>query len=122
MKIVDIDTTGDPLVTETGEIISELIGAAGNDLEVPNHSLARIVIPPGKSSALHYHKISQETYFVLQGKGELQVGDESVTVSAGQACYIPAGLTHKISNQSQEDLVFLAVCVPAWLPEDSFEI
>jgi mannose-6-phosphate isomerase-like protein (cupin superfamily) len=122
MKIVDIDELADPLVTQTGEIIYELIGAAGDESEIPNHSLARIVLPPGKSSSLHYHKISQETYYILQGVGLLKVGDETERVSAGQACYIPAGQVHQISNQTEHDLVFLAVCTPAWIPEDSFEV
>jgi mannose-6-phosphate isomerase-like protein (cupin superfamily) len=122
MKIIDISMLENPLVTETGEIIYELIGAAGTDLDIPNHSLAKIVIPPGKSSTLHYHKRSQESYFILEGLGQMIVGDESETVTAGQACYIPAGQTHQINNQTQEDLVFLAVCTPAWVAEDSFEV
>jgi mannose-6-phosphate isomerase-like protein (cupin superfamily) len=27
---------------------------------------------------------------------------------------------HQIFNPAKENLVFLAVCVPAWQPEDSF--
>jgi mannose-6-phosphate isomerase-like protein (cupin superfamily) len=29
---------------------------------------------------------------------------------------------HQISNQKDEDLLFIAVCVPAWSPADSFDI
>ena len=62
MKTTDWKDIQNPLETETGEIIYELIGAAQNDGRKPNHSLARIIIPPGKSSSTHYHKISEESY------------------------------------------------------------
>jgi mannose-6-phosphate isomerase-like protein (cupin superfamily) len=29
---------------------------------------------------------------------------------------------HQVFNHGDEDLVFLAACVPAWQPEDSFDV
>jgi len=111
-----------PLVTDSGEIIYELVGLAVCGEHNPNHSLAQIVIPPGKSSSLHYHKISQETYFILEGEGKMSVDEEKFTLHEGQACLIEPRETHQISNEGGIDLVFLAVCVPAWVPADSYEV
>ena len=120
MYVTPLNSENEPLRTETGEIISELIGKTLG--EQPNHSLARIVIPTGKSSAPHYHKTSHETYFNLAGQGQMQVGDKVFVLGPGQACHIEPEEIHQITNPWEDDLVFLAVCVPPWVPEDSFEV
>lgn len=120
MKIADPSLITEPLITPTGEIIAEIIGKAVGD--ECNHSLARIIIPPGKSSTLHYHKITQETYFVLKGEGKMEVNQNSFSLLPGQACWLEAGDIHKIRNDGETELVFLAICAPAWVPEDSFDV
>ncbi|MCJ7733533.1 MAG: cupin domain-containing protein [Anaerolineales bacterium] len=122
MKINSKNDQQTPLVTDTGEIIFELVGLAGSADHDPNHSLAQIVIPPGKSSSLHYHKVSQETYFILEGEGQMTVNEVGFTLQEGQTCLIEPGEIHQISNMGEINLVFLAVCVPAWVPDDSFEV
>ena len=120
MKVVRYDQIIEPLITPSGEQISELIGKAAGDQS--NHSLAYIVIPPGKSSDPHFHQVSQESYYILEGEGEMVVDQQKLTLTPGQVCYIEPGEIHQISNQGEGDLVFLAVCVPPWVPEDSFEV
>jgi mannose-6-phosphate isomerase-like protein (cupin superfamily) len=122
MKVIDWKDIQQPLITPAGEIIFELIGAAVEDGVHPDHSLARIVIPPGKSSSAHYHKLSEETYYILKGEGAMRVNGEQFTLYPGQACYLEPGDVHRIENQGKEDLEFLAACTPAWVPEDSFEV
>ncbi len=122
MKITDWTEIQQPLVTDTGEIVYELIGSANNDGTRPNHSLARIVIPPGKSSTNHHHRVSEETYYILEGEGQMQVNGKDFTLKSGQTCFLSAGDIHQIENRGAEDLVFLAVCVPAWVPGDSFVV
>jgi mannose-6-phosphate isomerase-like protein (cupin superfamily) len=120
MKVVQHTQITEPLQTPTGEMIYELIGTAIGDQS--NHSLAYIVIPPGKSSDPHFHQLSQESYYILEGEGEMMVDRQEFTLIPGQVCYIEPGEIHQISNQGEKDLVFLAVCVPAWVPEDSFGV
>lgn len=122
MKVKHSDEIVNPLQTPSGEIVYELIGRTGTEGNPPSHSLARIVIPPGKSSAPHYHQASQETYYVLEGVGKMRVDQAGFNLHPGQACWIEPGEVHQISNDGAYDLVFLAVCVPAWVPEDSFGV
>ena len=122
MKIIDWKDNLEPLVTPTGEIIYELVGKTVQENYSNDHSLARIIIPPGKSSHTHYHKISEETYFILSGKGDLKINDETFTIQEGQTCHIKPGDVHRIENKGETDLEFLAVCTPAWVPEDSFDV
>lgn len=103
-----------------GEIIQEILGIqAGN---VNSHSLAEVTIPPGKTSVSHFHKESEESYLILSGTATLKIDQAELTLTSGDAVLIEPHEIHQISNQSHQDLVFLAVCVPAWHPEDSFEV
>ncbi len=122
MKVTDIKNIIHPLETPSGEVIYELIGRNQASGEISSHSLAKIVLPPGKSSSTHYHQVSEETYYILQGEGQLQINELKLTLISGQACLIQPGEIHRIVNQGELDLVFLAICVPAWVPEDSFEV
>jgi len=120
MKIADPSLIAQPLVTPSGEIIAEMIGNAVGDKS--NHSLARIIIPPGKSSTVHHHKVSQETYFVLKGEGKMEVNGKGFSLLPGQACWLEAGEIHQIRNEGETELVFLAFCAPSWAPEDSYDV
>ncbi len=122
MRVVNKDQIKDELVTPQGEIILELIGKAELSGGTSKHSLAQVIIPPGKSSALHYHKISEETYYLLQGEGWMRIDQQEFSLQPGQACLIEPGEVHQIFNPGKTDLKFLAICAPAWVPEDSFEV
>jgi mannose-6-phosphate isomerase-like protein (cupin superfamily) len=104
-----------PFEAPHGKIIYELIGrAVGETTE--RHSVAYVVIPSGKSSLLHYHPHAEESYYILQGEARMLLADEEAIVTPQQAVLIPAQKPHKIINIGESDLVFLAVCVPAWEP------
>ena len=102
-----------------GEVVYELIGnkAGGSN----RHSLAQIVLPPGKASRKHYHPEAEESYYILSGHGKVKLGDESQNLTAGDTIMIPTGIVHQIFNTStgNELLIFLAICQPAWTPDNS---
>ncbi len=107
---VDVPSFASP----NGELITETIGhTAGGSVQ---HSIAQISLPPSKASRLHYHPQHEESYYILAGKGELQIGDEVQSVKVGDTVLIPSGMVHQIRNPAthRENLVFIAVCVPAW--------
>jgi mannose-6-phosphate isomerase-like protein (cupin superfamily) len=109
-----------PFTQPLGERVFELIGNSPESGEARLHSLAHIVIPAGKSSARHYHKTSEETYYILAGEGRMVVDGKEFTLQPGQACLIVAPEVHQIFNDGEVDLEFLAICAPAWSPDDSF--
>ncbi len=119
MKYVSHSNEVLPFATDHGEIIQELIGRGAGNATSQRHSIALITMPPGKASLLHYHPQAEESYLILEGEGHLQLGQEEGEVAAGDAILIPATMHHKISNRGDQDLVFLAVCVPAWEANNS---
>ena len=110
-----------PLVQPWGETVFELIGRPAEHGGAAGHSLAHIVIAPGQASTRHYHRRSEETYYVLAGAGDMVIDGQTLALCPGQACLIEAGEWHQIFNRGGSDLEFLAVCAPAWTPGDSFQ-
>ncbi len=106
-----------PMQSPTGEIIHEFGGQAAGGLT--QHSLAHIRLPVGAYSPKHYHPLAEESYYILQGVARVVIAGESQIVKAGEMVGIPAQQVHQIFNDGTEDVIFLAVCVPAWTPDCS---
>ena len=100
-----------------GETVREVIGRAAGGAS--DYSLAHITLPPGAASLKHYHPVVEESYFILKGQGRMVVDDETQHLNAGDAVAITPDAVHQIFNDSDEDLSFLAVCVPPWTPDCS---
>ena len=49
-------------------------------------------MPPGASTTPHYHPRTEEIYYVVEGTGRMQVGDELREVRPGDAVAIPPGV------------------------------
>lgn len=110
-----------PLIKNPGgEHIQEIIGIQSGSIH--SHSLAQVTLTPGKSSAPHFHKESEESYLILSGTASLKIDHVKFKLMPGEAILIEAGEVHQIANTSDENLTFLAVCVPAWQPDDSFDV
>lgn len=84
------------------------------------------VVEPGGSTLAHEHH-EGETFFILEGKGMMRIGDETTAVSEGDVVMIPPFSQHVLENRSgAERLVFLSVWWdampprPAALPARSF--
>jgi mannose-6-phosphate isomerase-like protein (cupin superfamily) len=109
-----------PIVSPHGETVYEIIGSASEHGGAKLHSLAYVKIAPGKASLPHHHKISEESYYILHGRARMLIDGHSFDLLPGQACIILPGQVHQIFNNSDHELEFLAICSPAWYPEDSY--
>ncbi len=118
MHIFSKDQVSSPIATSHGEVIFELLGR-DFDEKTENHSVAYVIIPPQKSSLLHYHPEAEESYYILQGLARITIGEEEAEISPGQIVLIPPNKPHKIFNIGDDDLEFLATCIPAWEPTNS---
>jgi uncharacterized cupin superfamily protein len=80
--------------------------AAGSVLSGMNH----IVVPPGgRSSTRHCHSLEDEIFVVLEGAGELLLGEDRSSVRPGSVVYRPraTGVAHTF-QASGEGLTLLA--------------
>jgi len=109
----------EPIRNPLGEVIYELIGAAERAGGTEKHSVAVVTLPPGHSSAMHYHHVSEESYYVLRGKAQMVIDDQTFQLAPGQACLIEPGEQHQIFSVGEQELEFIAISAPAWVLEDS---
>jgi mannose-6-phosphate isomerase-like protein (cupin superfamily) len=109
-----------PIESSHGETVFEMIGLDEKRGGAKLHSLAHIVIAQGKASLAHHHKISEESFYILHGRACMEIDGHSYHLNPGQACLIMPGQTHQIFNDGDQPLEFLAICAPAWYPEDSY--
>src|SRR5277367_1111856 len=59
-------------------------------------------LPAGFSTGLHVHRVQEETFYVLEGVCEWQVGDERVRATPGTFVFLPPGVPHDIANPSDK--------------------
>lgn len=76
-------------------------------------SIARARLESGRTTRLHCLRGTIERYIILEGTGEVIVGDQPPqTVRELDVVNIPAGVPQSISNAAQKDLIFLCICTP----------
>jgi mannose-6-phosphate isomerase-like protein (cupin superfamily) len=119
MRVASRIDVKEPFQSPRGEVVYELIGASPESGRTEKHSVALVIIPPGKSSEEHHHIVSEETYYILRGIGRMVIDERTIYLTPGQACLIVPQERHQIFNDGDEDLEFIAVCAPPWVPGDS---
>ncbi|HYO90950.1 MAG TPA: cupin domain-containing protein, partial [Pyrinomonadaceae bacterium] len=102
--------------TPHGSEIRPLIDRTTSGIE--RCSLAEELLPAGAAVGRHHHLLTEEIYYILQGRGSMTVGEEVREVSAGDAVFIPIGKTHTLKNTGDEPMRLLLVCGPAYSFED----
>ena len=81
-------------------------------------SIAQARVKPGITTVAHHLKGVNEVYLIVSGEGQVDVGDlPSTRVSAGDLVVIPAGVSQRISNIGETDLVFYCICTPKFSAE-----
>jgi mannose-6-phosphate isomerase-like protein (cupin superfamily) len=105
-------------VTADGSTIRELFGLPTGGVE--HQSLAEATLAPGQATQRHYHRSSEEIYFVLDGDGEMELGGKRRRVGAGDAIAIPPGAWHELRAQGDRPLRILCCCAPPYRHEDTF--
>lgn len=57
----------------------------------------------------HKHETSSEIIYILEGTGRVKYDDGEEKLSPGVCHYCPKGHSHGLINDTEKDLVFLAV-------------
>jgi len=94
-----------PFTTADGSTIRSILDATNAPVE--KQSLAEASLSAGGQTERHYHKLSEEIYFMLEGEAE-----------SSDAILIPAGAWHQITATS--DIRFLCCCAPVYSHEDTY--
>jgi uncharacterized cupin superfamily protein len=89
------------------------LGAIGEKIGARKLGYNITAIPPGKAAfPKHSHRVNEEMFFILEGHGELRLGDATHAVRTGDVIACPIGdasTAHQLRNTGEVDLKFLAV-------------
>lgn len=112
---------GKPFIARDGAFIFELFKYS--KFSIKNLSVATGFLKPGQKAIPHFHKISEEIYYVLSGKGKVRVANLKEKIKEGDAIYVPVKAIHALENASKiRPLKVLAISSPPYSDRDIFFI
>lgn len=82
-------------------------------------SIARCRVEPGVTTTWHRLNGIQEFYYILEGYGFMEIGDDpGFEVQKNDIVQIGVSEAQRIKNIGEEDLIFLAICNPPFTDEN----
>ena len=69
-------------------------------------------IPAHFSTGRHVHRVQEETFYMLEGECEWQIGDQLIRATPGAFVFIPPGVPHSIANTSNQTARVLMTVSP----------
>ncbi len=82
------------------------------------YQVKRIIVNPGGILSLQKHYKRAEHWVVVSGVAKVWIGEEELTLQAGQSTYIPLEVKHRLANEGEDPLVLIEVQCGAYLGED----
>ena len=78
----------------------------------PNLGVIRKRVPSGCSEVRHYHEKAEQFFYVISGRATLETDGVINEIRPDSGVHVPAGVPHRLSNQGEEDLVFIVISTP----------
>ena len=69
-------------------------------------------MPAGASEVAHFHRRSQQLFYVLRGELTMRFESVSTKIAAGQSLVIDPPAVHQAANESAGEVEFLVVSCP----------
>jgi mannose-6-phosphate isomerase-like protein (cupin superfamily) len=113
MKIIDIGTVACRHITVPGmtRTIKDILVTA----KMTTHWAT---IPPGQSTAEHFHPLSEEIVYCVSGEGMAKAGEETGWFTANHQLFIPPGVLHRFTSTGSDPLIiFVVYSPPAEVPK-----
>jgi mannose-6-phosphate isomerase-like protein (cupin superfamily) len=103
-------------VENAPEVIHSLCGQSIRVITHRDTPVINIHVTHILDGVKHYHKRTTEVYYILEGKGKMELEDETVDVKPGVTVLIPAGVRHR----GYGDFKTIVIGTPAQIPEDEY--
>ena len=81
-------------------------------------TMSFVRLQPGEANIPHVHSTSEDTIFVLEGRGTIRdyTNDVTLPFQAGSVVHVPAGVKHAVSADQGVEVVSVGGPCPADLP------
>jgi mannose-6-phosphate isomerase-like protein (cupin superfamily) len=91
-------------------------GESTRIIQIDDTPVANLHVTHITDSLKHYHKACTEYYYILEGKGKMELGDDVVDLEPGVTILIEPGTPHRAYG----DIKTIVFGVPAWRHDDEF--
>lgn len=82
-------------------------------IQATTFSMGWVTLEPNGGQVPWHNQEQEEIYFVVEGEGEMCLGEERQTLRGGQAVYIPSGVFHQLTNVGDTPLKMVYCYGPA---------
>jgi mannose-6-phosphate isomerase-like protein (cupin superfamily) len=89
-----------------------LVGGT-SPVQAKNFAMGFVTLDPNGGQVPWHNQEQEEVYFIIEGEGEMCLGDEVVEMKAGQLVQIPPGVFHQMSNRGSAPLKMIYCYGPA---------
>ena len=70
-------------------------------------------MPPNTSEQRHFHRHSQQFFYILKGEAVFEIQQDRISVKSEQGIRIAAVKEHRIINENDADLEFILTSQPS---------
>ena len=102
---------GKPLNVLGEKITCKVAGGDTNG----SYSIIEEISPPGAGPPPHIHYETDEIFYILDGKYEIQCGDKTHIATAGSVAVLPRGIKHIVKNIGDKPGRVLVIIMPGEL-------
>jgi mannose-6-phosphate isomerase-like protein (cupin superfamily) len=89
-----------------------LVGGAA-PIQAKAFCMGFVVLEPNGGQVPWHNQEQEETYFIVEGKGEICLGEEIQPIAKGQAVYIPPTVFHQLTNTGDIAMTMIYCYGPA---------
>jgi mannose-6-phosphate isomerase-like protein (cupin superfamily) len=82
-------------------------------IQFESFCMGYVTLEPKGGQVPWHNQDQEEIYFIVEGRGEMCLGEEKQEVQAGQAVKIPPGIFHQLSNTGDVPMKMIYVYGPA---------
>lgn len=82
-------------------------------IQAESFSMGMVTLDPKGGQVPWHNQEQEEIYLILEGEGEMCLGDERFSLTSGQTIYIPSGEFHQLTNIGTEPLRMIYCYGPA---------
>ncbi len=93
-------------------LTQNLVGGA-SPIQATNFSMGYVTLEPEGGQVPWHNQEQEEIYFIVEGTGQMCLGEEIQELKAGEAVFIPPGVFHQLTNIGSEPLTMIYCYGPA---------
>ncbi len=89
-----------------------LVGGV-SPVQAKNFSMGNVTLEPKGGQVPWHNQEQEEVYFIVEGEGEMCLGEERMAVRTGQAVLIASKVFHQLTNTGDKPMRMIYVYGPA---------